>query len=107
MRLQVFLIMAAVTVASQCSSAAFADTYSRVTTTEESQPVTEVQQYTTTTQELQPLTEVRQIRTIESVPSTTVIRELPVLINQPVDREVVIVKRHHHHLINVGPVKVF
>ncbi len=93
MKLQVVSIAGAVLVAALYAPATLADSYSSVTTT---------------TQEVQPLTEVRQTpMLIEGVPSTTVIREQPVIITPPADREVVVIKQHHHHLIHVGPVKVF
>lgn len=82
MKLELILVLGAVAATSSLFPPAVnADTYSSVTTTEQSMPLTET-------------------RTIESAPLTTVIREQPVIINQPANREVVIVKRHrHHHLI--------
>jgi hypothetical protein len=87
MKLQVLTMIGAVLVAAQCAPAALADSYSSVTTT---------------TQEVQ-----QAPAFVETLPTTTVIKEQPVLITQPADREVVVIKQHRHHLIHIGPVKVF
>ncbi|HEY9678519.1 MAG TPA: hypothetical protein V6C76_10950 [Drouetiella sp.] len=74
------------------ATAAKADTYSTVTTTD-GFPSAVTESRTTT---------------VESAPiaPTTVIHDQPVIV-QPESKEVVVVKKNHHHLINVGPVKVF
>jgi hypothetical protein len=93
MKVQVLSMIGAVLVAALYAPATLADSYSSVTTT---------------TQEVQPLTEVRETPMfVQDVPTTTVIREQPVIITQPADREVVVIKQHRHHLIHVGPVRVF
>jgi hypothetical protein len=93
MKLQVLSMVGAVLVAALYTPATLADSYSSVTTT---------------TQEVQPFTELRETPTfVQDVPTATVIREQPVIISQPADREVIVVKRHHHHMIHVGPVNVF
>jgi len=113
MKLQVLLIMGAVSAVGLCTTAAHADSYSSVTTTsDESLPVSQVTETRTTTVESEPVTTV-----LQSVPMTSpVIREqqliiqpaaqTPVFVTQPAP-EVIVVKQHHHHLINLGPVKVF
>jgi hypothetical protein len=111
MKLQVLLIIGAVSAVGLCNTAAHADSYSSVTT-EESVPVSQVTETRTTTVESEPVTTV-----LQSVPMTSpVIREqqliiqpaaqTPVFVTQPAP-EVIVVKQHHHHLINLGPVKVF
>ena len=93
MKLQALLLLSAVCAAGLYAPAANADSYSSMTTTEESRPVTEMSETRTTT--------------VESAPSsTTVIREQPVIV-QPANTEVIVVKKHQHHLIHIGPVKVF
>jgi len=92
MKVELFWALAMVSANSLFTSAAIADTYSTETTT---------------TDLAQPMTETRETRTIETAPSTTVVREQPVIINQPAEKEIVVVKKHQHHLIKVGPVKVF
>lgn len=88
------LVLCGISIAGLSAPAAHADSYSSVTTTTEaSQPITEVREVRTTTEEIAPST-------------TTVIREQPVIV-QPANSEVIVVKQHHHHLIHVGPVKVF
>ena len=91
MKLELILALAVVATSSLFLPAANADSYSSVTTTEVAQPVIEKRE--TTVQ--------------EAIPSTTVIREQPVIINKPADVVVVKEHRHHHHLIDVGPVKAF
>lgn len=96
MKLQVLFALGAVFFVGVCAPAVKADSYSSVTTTtQESLPVSDVTgSYTTT---------------VEAVPTpVTVIREQPVIISQPASPEIVVVKEHrHHHLINLGLVKVF
>jgi hypothetical protein len=87
MKLALFLTLGAVAVTGLTVPAANADTYSSVTTS-------------TSPME----TETRETRTIETSP--TVIEERPVIVTPPAN-ETVIVKKKSHHLIKVGPVKVF
>lgn len=98
MKLELLLVLGVIASTSLSAPVAMADTFSserRTTTTEQSLPMTETLETRTST--------------LESGPSsTTVIREQPVIINQPAREEVVVIKQHHHHhLIKVGPVKVF
>jgi hypothetical protein len=90
------LVLCAISVAGLSAPAAHADSFSSMTTTttEQSLPITEVRETRTTTEDFAPST-------------TTVIREQPVILTQPANSEVIVVKQHRHHLIHVGPVKVF
>lgn len=90
MKLALFLTFGAVAVTSLVTPAANADTYSTVTT--ESGPLME----TRTT---------RSTETLESPPA--VIEERPVIVTPPATHDTIIVKKRSHHLIKVGPVKVF
>jgi hypothetical protein len=92
MKAEMIWTLAIVVANNLCTSAAIADTYSTETTT---------------TDLAQPMTETRETRTIETSPSPTVVREEPVIINQPAEKETVVVKKHSHHLLNLGVVKVF
>jgi hypothetical protein len=89
MKLAVFLTLGAIAVTGFSAPAANADTYSSVTTS--SGPME---------------TETRETRTTTSVETPTVIEERPVIVTPPAN-ETVIVKKKSHHLVKVGPVKVF
>lgn len=71
--------------------AAYAD-YSEQSTTIETTPA--------------PTTEMREEIRTQEVPSTTVIKEEPTVI-EPVQKEKVVIKKHHGHLFQVGPIKLF
>ncbi len=93
MNFQAMLVLGALVGTSLFAPAVSADTYSSVTTTEQAEPTAVVETRSTT---------------VESAP-VTVIRERPVVImQQPATKEVIVIKKKHsHHLINIGPVKVF
>ncbi len=93
MNLQAILVFGAVVSTTLFAPAVSADTITSVTTTSaEAQPTTVLETRSTT---------------IETAP-VTVIREQPVVLVQPASREVIVIKKKHsHHLINIGPVKVF
>ncbi len=90
MKLALLLSLTTVAVTGLIIPAANADTYSSVTTS--SGPM---------------VSEVRETRTTTTVDSPAVIEERPVIITPPANNETVIVKKKSHHLIKVGPVKVF
>ena len=112
MKLNVFLTLSAIAFSSASAPAVNADTYTTRTITTEQAPI-------------EPMVETREVRTIETTPTTvireqptvireqsTVIREQPTVVReQPViiqpKKETVIIKKHDHHLIKVGPIKVF
>ena len=84
------------------SVAAYADTYSQTTIETAPGVVTE-----TETVEPAPMVIREGSTTVIREQPTTVIREQPI-INQPViEKEKIVVKKGSHHLIKVGPVKVF
>jgi hypothetical protein len=92
MNLRVMFVLGAVVSTSLFAPAVNADTITSVTTSSEAVPTTVLETRSTT---------------VESTP--VMIREQPVVImQQPASREVIVIKKKHsHHLINVGPIKVF
>jgi len=95
MNVRMYLTLGLVALAGFTVKAANADSYSETTTIEQAPA--------------EPMIETREvIRTEETAPTTTVIREQPTTIikEEPV-KETVVVKKKDHHLIKVGPVKVF
>jgi hypothetical protein len=101
MQAKTYLILSFATVASLAVLAAEADTYSKTTTIEQPAPAA--------------VAETREeVRTVEtSPPTTTVIKEQPTTVIReervapPVENKTVVIKKHHGHLIQVGPAKVF
>ena len=89
--MKVQLLISAVVLMAAIAPSAKADTYME---TEVSQPL--------------PIESTREIRT--TIEHTPVVQEevvRPTIITPPANNETIVVKKHSHHLINLGVVKVF
>ncbi len=89
MKLQAILTLSALVTLGVTTAAQADTTYSTTTTTLDPAPASVVETRSTT---------------LETAP--VVIRETQPVYIQP-SKEVVVIKKKHHHLINIGPVKVF